>query len=109
MVIIKIYGDDTMIEKKCKHCGKIFNAKINIQKFCSKECRLAKIKCAECGKEHKRCNRNPNGQYICKSCYHKKYKPDAPLVICAECGKEHKRNYKIGYNRLQNSAYRHSA
>ena len=94
MVIIKIYGDDTMIEKKCKHCGKIFNAKINVQKFCSKECRLAKIKCAECGKEHKRCNRNPNGQYICKSCYHKKYKPDAPLVICAECGKEHKRNYK---------------
>ena len=36
MVIIKIYGDDTMIEKKCKHCGKIFNAKRNNQKFCSK-------------------------------------------------------------------------
>ena len=83
-----------MIEKKCKHCGKIFNARINIQKFCSKECRLAKIKCAECGKKHKRSYKNPNGEYICKSCYDKKYRPDAPLVICAECGKEHKRNYK---------------
>ena len=31
---------------------------------------------------------------IRKSCYHKKYEPDVPLVICAECGEEHKRNSK---------------
>ena len=83
-----------MIEKKCKHCGKIFNAKRNNQKFCSKKCRKAKIKCAECGKKHKRSYKNPNGEYICKSCYNKKYQPNIPLVICAECGKEHKKHYR---------------
>ena len=83
-----------MIEKKCKHCGKIFNAKRNNQKFCSKKCRKAKIKCAECGKKHKRSYKNPNGEYICKSCYNKKYQPNIPLVICAECGKEHKKHHR---------------
>ena len=83
-----------MIEKKCKHCGKIFNAKRNNQKFCSKKCRKAKIKCAECGKKHKRSYKNPNGEYICQSCYNKRYRSDVPLVICAECGKEHKRHCK---------------
>ena len=83
-----------MIEKKCKHCGKIFNAKRNNQKFCSKKCRKAKIKCAECGKKHKRSYKNPNGEYICQSCYNKKYQPNIPLVICAECGKEHEKHYR---------------
>ena len=79
-----------MIEKECEHCGKKFNAKRNNQKFCSKKCRKAKIKCAECGKEHKRKCKNPNGEYICSSCY-EKY---VPLIICAECGKEYKRRHK---------------
>ena len=78
-----------MVEKKCEHCGKIFNAK-GTQKFCSKECRFAKIKCAECGKEHKRHCKNPDGEYICDSCYYKYI----PLIICAECGKEYKKKYK---------------
>ena len=76
-----------MIEKKCKYCGKKFNAKKN-QKFCSKECQEALIICAECGREHKRHYKNPNGEYICSNCYDKKYRPKSPLVKCAECGKE---------------------
>ena len=79
-----------MIEKECEHCGKKFNVKRNNQKFCSKKCGKAKIKCAECGKEHKRKCKNPNGEYICSSCY-EKY---VPLIICAECGKEHKKHSK---------------
>ena len=79
-----------MVEKKCEHCGKKFNVKSHNQKFCSKECRFAKIKCAECGREHKRNNKNPDGGYICDSC-HESY---IPLVICAECGEKHKKHYK---------------
>jgi hypothetical protein len=54
------------------------------------------IECAECGKEHKRCSKNPDGEYICSWCYKKNYydEPDLPLLICAKCGKEHKKGYK---------------
>ena len=82
-----------MVIKECVHCGKKFNAKNN-KIFCSKECKEALIFCAECGQEHKRGRKNPNGEYICSSCYNNKYRPNVPLVICAECGKEHERRSK---------------
>lgn len=52
---------------------------------------LTMEECVECGKVHKRHHKNPEGLYICKSCYDKKY---LPVIECAECGKKHKRNNK---------------
>jgi hypothetical protein len=51
-------------------------------------------KCYICNKEHKISSKDPNGNYICKSCYDKYYRPERPIVKCYICGKEHKRHSK---------------